>query len=174
MRSVPVILLSSLLTLLLGWCLCGHVFWQLRHQWHAREQQKVTANDTLLLSFAEWQDPAVVQQVEEKEIRVRGRMFDIRNVTTLENAVLVTGHYDREDDAYFSFLKAWYSREWPGEGQDARIVWFWPEGFLPGEKARSSDYKNFFVVFYNHCPDPACRYVSLRQEDDPPEGYVPS
>lgn len=171
MRVASVILLPSLLALLLCWCLCGNVFWQLHHQWHVRQQEQCHDKDTLLLTRSEWQDPAVVQQVEKHEIRVRGRMFDIRTITPRGDDLLITGHYDREDDAWFSFLKSWYGDDdRSGEESGLHIRLFWLEGFPPEENYATSVPDGPFAVFYNLYPDPDCRYFSLRQEDDPPEG----
>lgn len=69
--------------------------WQIIRHKQTIHHTKVKKNIWLTFSYDQWQS---VEKMNASEIRIEGKMFDIKSLRFNKNQVLVFGHFDSKED----------------------------------------------------------------------------
>lgn len=78
----------------------------LRH--HAIDKNNRAQHTVLRFALSEWQS---IEKVNDDEIKVNNRMFDIRSISVEEHEVIVTGHFDKEEDEILADTDASHKKD---------------------------------------------------------------
>ncbi|HMT34359.1 MAG TPA: hypothetical protein PKC41_00795 [Chitinophagaceae bacterium] len=72
---------------------------------HHKQSEKKATKKNIYLSFStkEWQK---VEKVNDEEIRIQGKMFDLKSIQFKQDRVVVYGHYDVKEDKLLANAKA--------------------------------------------------------------------
>ena len=65
--------------------------------YHHKQVEKNGSKKNIYLSFStkDWQQ---VEKVNDDEIRIHGKMFDLKSIHFIQDSVIVYGHYDKKED----------------------------------------------------------------------------
>lgn len=102
-KIVSLVLLAGLFVLAQA---APGIFRLLLQQHYVMMQQGIArkADTVLLLSPGEW---AAVKEVKPGEVRIQGRLFDVRQIQRMPNGdVELSGHFDRKEETMLARAKA--------------------------------------------------------------------
>lgn len=127
------LLLITALSLLLAfvWGSTGSSCLEAVHRWHRQEQQarmKGKYRDTLLLPYTEY---LTLTAIDKKEIRYRGRMYDIGSVMRLGDHIRLAGHYDDLDHELFRMIDTFLGGHADASKELRRAAIFLFNGIIP-------------------------------------------
>jgi hypothetical protein len=74
----------------------------LMHQHKQVEKKSKKKNIYLTFSAADWQN---IEKINEEEIRIQGKMFDLKSIRFVGNEVVVYGHFDIKEDKLLAHAK---------------------------------------------------------------------
>lgn len=159
---------AVILTVVVAWACAGGVLWQVARivHYHAVRigSAEATAADTVRVSPA-----SKVVWIEDDELRLDGRMFDVRSRKKVGADWLLAGHYDAADDEIFSLLHALFGLgSQPGE-RGGRICIFLPEAVLFSTVSVAPLRACRPQPLYNPSPEEHWLDACLAGQDIPPE-----
>lgn len=103
-----------LIILSVCWTVAGALLWKgVRVYSYEYIQQNISRySDTLKLTYEEYDQ---LNWLKKNEVRHGDKMFDIKNIVSSENGVLLVGHFDEKDDFLFELLFELFGDQDSGE-----------------------------------------------------------
>lgn len=103
-----------LIILSVCWTVAGALLWKgVRAYSYEYIQQNISRySDTLKLTYEEYDQ---LNWLKKNEVRHGDKMFDIKNIVSLESCVLLVGYFDEKDDFLFELLFELFGDQDSGE-----------------------------------------------------------